>query len=371
MTQVTLESLSAEEALQMGMGAHNASQFAIAERLYRHALAHQPDMTAALHHLGLILRGSGRSAEAIKVLSTALAINPDLPASRRALGTTLLNIGDYRAGWPLFEARLTGNPQVPKLDKPVWAGGPLAKRRLAIFAEQGMGDMIQFARFAPQLAERGAQIVLLSQPSLVSLFAHSFPSVEVLPTVGTVDLGELDYWIMAMSIPDRMCLTTENVPRLPYLKAKNAQPSSPSRLRIGLATKGNPKQENDTRRSLNAEQAARLRAMPEVEIVSLHPEDSGARNFLETADIVAGLDLVVSVDSSVGHLAGAMGKRTLLLIPGFAGDWRWIRGRADSPWYPHHRLFRSTVEGDWSDALAGVEKTVEQLRAAKAAAAGG
>lgn len=367
MTQVTLDSLSAEEALQMGMAAHNAAQFAIAERLYRHAIARQPGMAAALHHLGLILRGSGRSAEAIKVLTAALVIDPDLSASRHALGTTLLNIGDYRAGWPLFETRLTNNPQVPKLDKPVWMGGPLAKRRLAIFAEQGMGDMIQFARFAPRLAERGAEIVLLCQPSLVSLFAHSFPSVEVLPAVGTVDLGELDYWIMAMSIPDRMCLTTDSVPRAPYLKARNPQPTSLGRLRVGLAAQGNPKQENDARRSLNAEQTARLRAMSGVEIVSLHPEDSGARDFLETADIVAGLDLVVSVDSSVGHLAGAMGKRTLLLIPGFAGDWRWIRGRNDSPWYPHHRLFRSTVGGDWSEALAGVEKAVEQLRAAKAA----
>jgi hypothetical protein len=280
---------------------------------------------------------------------------------------THLSLGEYRAGWPLFEARLTDNPHIPNLDAPMWGGESLTGKRLAIFAEQGLGDSIQFARFAPLLRDRGAQVVLLCQPSLVALFAFSFPGVEVLPTVGTADMGDLDYWVMTMSIPDRLTLSLGDIPATPYLKARNPQPLSQDSLRVGLTTKGNPKQQNDARRSLNAGQAARLSAMSGVEIVSLHPEDSGARDFLQTADIISGLDLVVSVDSAVGHLSGAMGKQTFLLAPGFGMDWRWMTDRDDSPWYPNHRLFRSTYEGDWSAALAGVEQAVDRLRAAKTA----
>lgn len=358
---VTLNSLGYDEVLQLGVAAHRAGRFDIAERFYRRAIALTPQAAEPRHVLGLLLRGLGRVEESLELLTASLALSTDLPTSRHALGVTYLNMGSYAAGWPYFEARLDRPGFTPNLQEPMWRGEPLAGKRLAVFPEMGLGDSIHFARFIPILRDRGADVLVLARPPLVRLFRQSFEGVTVEPATGTVDLGGLDYWVMIMSLAARMEATPSNLPSAPYLRATSPHPASRSRPRVGIVTKGNPAHENDARRSLPAGAAARLLSMPDVETISLHPENTGAKDFADTADIVAGLDLVISVDSSVGHLAGAMGKSTLLLVPGFLGEWRWINGREDTAWYPNHRLIRSRMDGDWGAALDQVEQVVCQL----------
>lgn len=353
--------MNARDAFDAGGRAHLSGDYSEAERLYRLAAERDPQNVDCRLNLGILLRNTGRPQEAQPVLEAALALEPQRIALQWALGLTLLALGDYAAGWPLYERRREVFAMAaPKLPIPEWTGQPLAGQRIAVFPEQGVGDAIQFARFLPLLVEQGAQVLLLCQPSLSALFAGAFPGVEAKALVGQIDLGEIDVWAPMLSIPHRLGVTLETLPARPYLAATSRPPGEV--LRIGLTTMGNANHENDARRSLDPQSARRLRDLPGVDVVSLHPEDSGARDFAQTAQIIAGLDLVISVDTSVGHLAGAMGKRTFLLVPGIGTDWRWMTGRDDSPWYPNHRLFRSGIDGGWAPVVDRVAEAVAQLR---------
>ncbi len=325
-----------------------------------------PRALAERHNLGVLLRALGRLDEALALLTADLAANPTSAEARYELGATLLALGDYAAGWPLYEARRdipTFRIRVPALPFPEWCGEDLAGKRIVLFPEQGLGDNIQFARFALTLRDQGAQVVMLCRPALASLLHHSLDGVDVQAAEGEIEMGEPDFWALTCSPPLHLGVTLETIPNQPYLRAPNAAPRGRGGpLRIGLVTKGAPVHQNDAHRSLNAANAARLRALPG-EIVSLHPEDSGARDFAATAGMVAGLDLVVTVDTSVAHLAGAMGTPVFILLPGFQTDWRWLRRRSDSPWYPSARLFRGAVNDDWSAALADLEAAVAAMAA--------
>ncbi len=348
---------SAESLFQQALAMHSAGQFGKAEQLYRLSIKADFEQRGAKHNLGSLLQGLGRLNEAAEVFINILKNHPDQQETIYALSTVLLDMGDYTRGWPYYEARKNLpalNVPTPNLPFPEWQGEPLAGKRIALFPEQGLGDNIQFARFALNLRDEGAQVVLLTRPPLVKLFAQSLDGIEVLPAEGKVDLGEPDYWSLIGSLPLRVGLRSGQIPGNPYLRAADpAPPRPPGAWRIGLTTKGNPKQANDARRSLNAPQAARLAVLKGVEIVSLHPEATRAEDFAATAQIIAGLDLVISVDTAVAHLAGAMGKQALVLVPGYNNDWRWLRGGGGeaTPWYPTHRLFRSDPSGAWNEAL--------------------
>jgi hypothetical protein len=354
--------MNAQDAFQAGGRAHLSGDYPSAERLYRLALDQDPGLVDCQLNLGILLRNTGRPREARPVQEASLVLAPDRADLQWALGLTLLTLGDYAAGWPFYERRSdifrTSRPNLPV---PKWAGEPLAGKRIAVFPEQGVGDAIQFARFLPLLVDQGGRVLLLCKPSLTPLVAGAFAGVETQSLAGQIDLGEIDYWVSMLSLPYRLGITLETLPSRPYLRAPAPRPPHSERLRVGLMTSGNANHENDARRSLDPEAARRLRDLPDVDIVSLHPEDSGAGDFAQTADIIAGLDLVISVDTSVGHLAGAMGKRTFLLVPGVGADWRWMTERTDSPWYPHHRLFRGAADGGWSPVIDEVAKAVADL----------
>jgi hypothetical protein len=357
----------AEPLFQNGLAAHHAGRFSEAERFYRRSLELDPGQPGARHNLASLTQGFGRLAVARKMFLTILKERPDQQASLYALSTVLLDVGDYARGWPYYEARrdLPGlNIPSPNLSFPEWQGEPLAGKRIVLFPEQGLGDNIQFARFALVLRDAGAAVTLLTRPALTTLFQQSFDGIEVLSAEGDVDLGNPDYWALVGSLPARLKLRIETIPNKPYLRA--AQPPAPripGPWRVGLTTKGNPAQLNDARRSMSPAQAARLANLRGVEIVSLHPEDSRARDFAQTAQIIAGLDLVISVDTAVAHLAGAMGKRALVLVPGFNVDWRWLRGIGGptTPWYPTHRLFRGHASGAWNETLDQLAAEVAEL----------
>jgi hypothetical protein len=359
----------AKAMLQRAVQAHLRGDRAMADTLYRAFVEQALPGDAALYDLGVLLRNLGRLDEARLLLEAETTRRPDHLEAAYELGLTLLGLGDYQAGWPLYDHRRAipqFHIQTPVLPFPQWCGEPLAGQRIVLFPEQGLGDNIQFARFALTLRDAGASVQMLCRPALERLLAHSLDGVEVTAARGTIDMGEPQFWAHFGSAPGPLGLTLQTIPAAPYLRA----PSPPSRsgegLRVGLATRGSPAHPNDARRSLGPADAQRLAALPAT-VVSLHPEDSGARDFADTADLIAGLDLVVTVDTSVAHLAGAMGKRALVLVPGFGADWRWMQGRDDSPWYPSLTLFRGAPDGTWGDAIERLEAAVVGLSATAAA----
>jgi len=328
------------------------------------AVAANPDDARAVQTHGVILSSLGRVAEGEALLRNFLARNPDHAESRLALALNLLGQGRYREAWPYHEARFETagfDPRVPRdFPFPRWQGEYPKDKRIAIFPEQGLGDQIQFVRFVPELLRRGAQVTLFTQPALIRIFAHSLPGVDIIPTVGKAEFPDPDYWATLIDLPARLALDLEHIPDAAYLRWPEQRAIEGVGPKIGLKLSGNPQHRNDAWRTLKPDVAAQLRQQLPGTLVSLEPEDTGVRDFADTAAIIAGLDLVVSVDTAVAHLAGAMGKPCLLLVSGFDPDWRWMRERTDSPWYPRHRLFRSTPEGDWSAAIAQLGDAVER-----------
>ena len=322
-----------------------------------------PTSQAAMHNLGAMLTKLGRLADGEAILRHALKLAPDVPRAAHALAHNLLGQGRYREAWPLYEARLhvselnTGFPL--NFAFPRWRGEPLNGKRLAIFPEQGLGDQIQFSRFLPQLIEQAATVTLLTLPQLERLFRHNFPRAEVVRAAGNVEFTDPDLWTTLQDIPAVLNIALEDVPSAPYLRPPTAWPELGDGFKIGLKSIGNPNYISDATRSLPEHFAERLRTGLPGRVISLEPKDSGAQDMADTAAIIDQLDLIVSVDTSVAHMAGAMGKPCLLLVPGFGPDWRWMTDRTDSPWYPRHRLFRSTPDGDWSAAIDQLLQVVE------------
>jgi hypothetical protein len=207
-----------------------------------------------------------------------------------------------------------------------------------------------FARFVPLLQQAGCDITLLCHPALNRLFRESF-SVRVIAAVGTVDFPDPDLWLFSNSLLSAMVSDRQDIPQRPYLCSPPAIATS---ARVGIGVRGNPTQANDAQRSLPAELAEDLLSLPGA--MSLHPEDTGAKDFWDTAAIVAGLDLVITVDTSIAHLAGAMGKPVWVLVTEAGTCWRWMRRRTDNDWYPSARLFRQHRPGDWRGVLDDVKK---------------
>lgn len=319
-----------------------------------------------LHNRAVALEDQGRLDEAEATLREALRLAPGQHQTEARLGALLLSQGRLPEGFRHFEAR-HAEPRLakPKLPFPEWRGEPLAGRRLLIWPEQGFGDQIQFARFAPLLRDQGAEVTLLCRPGLERLFEQSLPGVDVRAAAGAVEFPDPDFWVMGPSLAGRLGVTLETLPNAPYLRvagpARDLQPG----FRVGLVTAGSPQHANDANRSLPPAAAARLRDMP-TSIVELDPAKSGARDFADTAAIAEALDLVITVDTSVAHLAGAMGKPCWVLLPAVKTDWRWLRERTDSPWYPSIRLYRQAAAGDWRPVLEAVERDLQGLRRSQA-----
>lgn len=313
-----------------------------------------------LHNLGGGHKVVGQLAAAERCFRAALEIDGARADSRWALGTVLLAQGRFEEGYDLLEARhevAAFKRRKPDLPFPEWRGEPVAGKRLLIWPEQGFGDQIQSARFAPVLQQMGAEVTLLCSPALARLFGRL--GVRVIAASGAVEFPDPDAWVMSESVAGRLGCAPDTLPRDPYLTLPDSRPGN-GRLRIGLMTRGDPAHQNDAHRSLAAGESERLAALPG-DVVGLHPDTSRARDFQDTAELIAGLDLVISVDTAVAHLAGAMGKPCWVLIPAFNTDWRWMQGRPDSPWYPSLRLFRQSAPGDWGPVLAEVEGAAHAL----------
>ena len=337
--------------------AHEAGRLDEAERLLRRISLSAPRVAQARHHLGQLLYQTGRYPQAEAELRRALAIAPS-PETRLGLGLAVMAQGRYPEGWALYGARheipSMGLPTPKDFPYPEWRGEDLVGKHIVIFPEQGFGDQIQFARFTPQLQALGADVTLLCRPTLERLFAHSFPGARVLAATGAVDFPDPDYWVMAGSLPAPLGTTLESLPNEPYLATPATWPPLPPGLKIGLATKGSPTNGNDRHRSLTPAQAAQLTSVLPGQVIDLDPAVSGARDFADTAALIAQLDLVVTVDSSMAHLAGAMGKACWVLVSVLGVDWRWLYRASDSPWYPSVRLYRQGPDHAWGPVIAAI-----------------
>ena len=350
---------------------------------YHRALALRPDYPDAHYNLGSALRQKNRLNDAMAEFRKAAELRPQYAEAMWGMAFLRLLQGDFAGGWPLFEARLRlpGRPLHFELHEP-WDGGPLNGRSILLHYEQGIGDTIQFARYIPMLRARGAgRIVLACQPQLRRLLSGQLGTDQII-CEGDV-IPTIDTRLPLLSLPRIFGTTVETIPaQVPYLRADpNAVEAWRIRLaqergkrRIGIVWAGNRRHINDRNRSVPLPAFADISKIPDVRLVSLQKgpaatelRDAGIdiidwtselRDMADTAALVANLDLIISVDTSVAHLAGAMAKPVWTLIP-FGPDWRWMLDRSDSPWYPTMRLFRQAALHDWNGPLTQV---TEQLR---------
>jgi len=336
-----------------------------------------PGDPVALMNCAIILADQLLVDEAIGLFEQALAINPDMPAAHFGLAEALLSKGDFKRGWEEYEWRFRlpdVPPLMPKTDKPQWDGKPL-DGTLVLIADQGFGDAIQFGRYIPWAAARAKTIVVACSKALKPLLTQLCPGV--LLTNEWKDIAGFDAWIPLTGLP-RLAETTsiEAVPAgVPYLTPEPERVArwkaqldtlTPAGLRrIGVVWAGRPAHKNDWKRSMTLAALAPVTRLDGIALVVLQkgPEQkqTGAyygraplvhlsaevESFEDTMAIMAGLDLVLTVDTSVAHLAGAMGAPVWIMLP-WCSEWRWLHHRPDSPWYPTARLFRQPGPNDWN-----------------------
>lgn len=362
--------------MNLGNALHALRRFDEALECYDRAVALMPDFADAWANLGTTLHHSGRYDEAIMALRRAIALDPKSANAHSGLGILLLMRGDLAEGWAEYEWRLQSTEvRQPYHPQRPWGGESLKGRHIYIHAEQGFGDTIQFARYVPLVAARGAKVTFRVQQALAGLLRQSFPGIDILGDRGA-PAGIADCECALLSLPHIFGTRLETIPAsLSYLRADDqdvatwrSEFATLPGLKVGLVWAGNPEHVNDMRRSIPLRDLAPLFAIPQVSFVSLqvgpgaaaleqHPDikisDLGARlvTFAATAAVISALDLVICIDSSVAHLSGALGKPTWLFMP-WVSDWRWFLGREDTPWYPTMRMFRQAQGQSWSE-IAG------------------
>jgi hypothetical protein len=338
----------AQAFVEEGHRLRAAGDLSGAENAYAQAAALAPQAAMPAHNIGQArqMRGDLQGAEA--AFRQALALEPGRPVSRAALGAVLLGQGRYEEGFPLYDAWRETNERrglaAPELPYPLWRGGDPAGKRILVWGEEGFGDQIMFARFARLLRERGAELTWIAPEPLGRLFEQSL-GVRAVTGPAEFTTQDFDAWSPSSALPLAFLGELEPPPAAAYLAPP--PPAVAQGVTVGVMTRGNPKHPNDAVRSMDDRAAAELMAIPGV--ASLAPEATGARDFYDTARIISGLDLVVSVDTAVAHLAGALGKPVWLLAFEPMADWRWGQTRTDSPWYPSARIWRQRTPGDWLD----------------------
>ncbi len=352
------------------------------------ALQLKPDYAEAFNNLGLAYKNQGDLERAIINFTQAVKFSPRLAEAYWNRSFCHLLAGNFAEGWQDFEwrfalsARKTIYPH--RLKKARWNGSSALNKRIFVHDEQGLGDTIQFIRYLPMVKSLCGSVTLETRAALMPLF-DGFPGIEALVARSTDApvMADCDCYVPLLSLPHMFNTIADTIPaQIPYLYANSTKADDwHQRLgghdfKIGLVWAGRPQHANDRNRSIALKQLAPLGQIPGVRLIGLQKGEASIqvkdlpggmqvsnygeefKDFADTAALIENLDLVISVDTAVAHLAGAMGKPVWVLLP-FIPDWRWMIGREDSPWYPTMRLFRQQHPGDWNPVIECLVKALE------------
>ena len=355
------------------------------------ALQLKPDYARAHNNLAAALRDQGKLAESVASYRRALQIDPEYAQARSNLGMTLLLAGDLADGWAEYEWRLKCSGSIPSPScRPLWDGSPLDGRTLLLFAEQGLGDTLQFIRFAPGLQQQGGRILLECQQPLGTLLENCAGFDRVIPRGS--ERPQFDVAASLLSLPHLLQTTLETIPAaVPYLVEDGAladrwraELGALAGTKVGISWQGNPEFRGDRWRSIPLHQFEPLSRVPNVTLVNLQKgpgeeqlaearnrftiydlgsrldEEAGA--FMDTAAIMKSLDLVITSDSATAHLAGALGVPVWVALQ-WIPDWRWLQDREDSPWYPTMRLFRQSEARKWEEVFEAMAVALASVQA--------
>jgi len=352
---------------------------------YAAALAKGCDLPEVHGNLGVVRQEMGETAEAIACYDRALAVDPENAEIRRNRAQALLKQGNFAEGWREFEWRWRTAHFAPfRRDwaKPRWTGGALAGETVLVHAEQGFGDSLQFARYLPMVAERGARAVVECPAPLVELL-RGLDGVDAVVAYGDA-IPAHDLQIPMMSLPGAFGTDFDSMPDdVPYLEPADDRvmkwsarlgPPSPGSRRVGLVWKGSANHQRNDWRSPGLEAFRPLAGLDGFEWFSVQKDDEAedlaaadwdiaplgraCADFADTAAAIQCLDLVITPDTAVAHLAGALARPVCVVLP-YASEWRWFEGRSDSPWYPTMRLFHQPAYGDWAGAVARLREALE------------
>lgn len=379
----------ADAFCNLGHAQQEAGEGDAALASYSRALEIDPELSTVFNNRANLFRSRHQLADALLDYRRTTALEPNSSEAHYNIAQLALLLGDFEAGWPEYEwrrmiqeARAVDTRQLPL---PPWFGDhTLTGKRIFIHAEQGLGDTIQFCRYVRLVADLGAHVALEVQPPLASLLAN-LDGVAQLVSSGE-PVPQADYQCSLMSLPGAFRTTLESIPRkVPYVCADPRKVARwheilgpRTRPRVGLAWSGNPNNRNDHNRSIDLAQWIQLLPV-ECEYFCLQKGirdgerqlmnssgkftsvESYNENFTDTAALMETLDVVVSVDTSLAHLSGALGKTTWILLC-FLPDWRWLLDRSDTPWYPTATLYRQPTAGDWHSVMATVKKDLLMLK---------
>jgi tetratricopeptide (TPR) repeat protein len=379
---------SAEVHFNRGNALNGLQHFEEAIASFDQALALRPEHSEALINCGVALHQVKRFAEELSRYQRALSLRPDPADAHYNESLCRLLTGDFEGGWQKYEWRWrTAHMEADRRDfaQPLWLGsGDIAGKTILLHAEQGFGDTIQFCRYAPLVAARGARVILQVQEPLRELAGTLAASLEMVARGEA--LPDFDMHCPLLSLPLAFSTGLASIPSAaPYLRASSEAAAAwamrlgpASRRRIGLAWSGRPAHKNDHNRSMPLQSMLPLLDGVDATFVSLQRDVRPAdmellqerddilhfghelQNFADTAALIANLDLVVSVDTSVVHLAGALAKPVWVLLP-YIPDWRWLLDRDDSPWYPTARLFRQDETRRWEPVIARAYAALREI----------
>jgi tetratricopeptide (TPR) repeat protein len=356
--------------------------------LCRRALALKPDYAEAYSNLGNALRDKGDLDASIAAYRRAIELKPDFAAAHFNLAMVLLLGGDFRQGWAEYEWRLKDprKPQPRPFIQPRWTGEDISGRTILLYGEQGTGDALQFVRYAPLVAQRGGRVLIGCAPELTRVLRSNPGLGQILTRDGA--RPSFDFHAPLLSLPLIFQTDAGSIPAsVPYLSAEPAlldvwdrRLGAPDgQVRVGLVWAGNPRFKGDRTRSLNLQQLAPFADAREVKFYSLQKGPAGVQaknppaglelvelgpelnDFADTAAVMSLMDLIITTDTSVPHLAGALGRAVWVMLQ-FVPDFRWLLERDDSPWYPTMRLFRQTSVGDWKGVIQRVVEALAKFR---------
>jgi len=382
----------------MGNALRDLGRTAEAVAAFEQAVRLRPDMAELRYNLGNTLIDQLRMEDASRAFEEVIRLKPNWAEGHFHMGLTRLALGDFRRGWPEYEWRtgIRGFGPLRNFSQPQWDGKELDGKTILLHDEQGQGDTIHFVRYVSMVAERvgarrGGRVVLGCQPSLARLLAQ-VPGVDEV-IAGASPLPQFDVHCRMLTLPQVFGTDLTTIPApIPYLRAdpalsqtwaqkmgaqKMGARAAGAEIRVGLTWAGSSGYAHDYKRSLVLSQLAPLAEISGLSLYSIQKgpgADQAApagmklidltadlNDFADTAALIDNLDLVISVDTSVAHLAGAMGKPTWILLP-YSPDWRWMLGREDSPWYPTARLIRQAAPGDWTPVVARVVEALKDFR---------